>query len=92
MIQLSDIKPCSDYRNRVQAEGLITETTISLNALEFCLRERNFKVFSIGDPLVLVCRRGDCMLLVKANGTFTISEVSSEEKLTQIIQEIEELL
>lgn len=89
MIELYDIKPCADYRNTVQAEGQIRQENFSLNDIEQLLRDLNFKVFSLGEPLVLICKSKDCQLLVSSNGSFNISEVSSEEKLFQIIEEIE---
>lgn len=92
MICLHDIKPCSDYQGKLQVEGTIDKESFSLERFEAFLQAMDFTVFSLGNPKVLICRRKDCMLFVRANGIFTISEVSSEKELLQIIDEIEVFL
>ncbi|MBA3602727.1 MAG: hypothetical protein H0W50_03625 [Parachlamydiaceae bacterium] len=89
MIQLFDLKPCSDYPDAVQAEGLISCALFSLKDFEQLLLSKGFIVYSIGNPIVLICRRADCMLIVKSDGSFNISQVLTEKFLLQIIHEIE---
>lgn len=88
MIQLNDINSCSDSQGSFQREGIICNEYFSRIKIESLLQNINFQIFSIGNPAVLVCRRSDCLLLIYSNGTFTISEVSSIEKMLQIIDEI----
>ena len=88
MIQLYDTKPCADHMDSVQAEGVISKEHFSLSYFESLLRQIGFRVFSVGNPLVLICRRPDCLLLVNSDGSFNISEVSSNEKLLQVVDEI----
>ena|SRR3990167_9022521 len=90
MIQLNDIKPCSDNQGSFQLEGFIHDEYFSTTKIESILKRINFKTFSVGNPVVLICRRSDCLLLIYSNGNFTISEVSSKEKTLQIITEIKD--
>ena len=89
MIQLNDVKSCSDYIGSVQIEGSVSKEHFSLSRFEQFLPHIGFKVFTIGNPTVLVCRRSDCIFFVKSDGNFQISQVSSKERLMQIIHEIE---
>ena len=66
MIQLYDTKPCADHMDSVQAEGVISKEHFSLSYFESLLRQIGFRVFSVGNPLVLICRRPDCLLLVNS--------------------------
>ncbi len=88
MIQLYDLKPCSDYPDAVQAEGKITTQDFFLQQFEKILLKISFQVYSIGDPIVLICRRNDSMLIVNSDGSFNISQVPTEEILLGIIHDI----
>lgn len=89
MIELYDLKPCSDYPHAVQAEGLIHKAVFSLIQIEQILLNNKFQVYSIGNPLVLICRNSECMLFVNSDGSFTISQVATKEILLQIIHGLE---
>lgn len=89
MIHLYDIKPCSDFIDTVQVEGLICQDNFSIDPLEQILADLGFKIFSVGNPIVLICRRLDCLFLINSDGSFNLSEVKTKEKLLEIVQEID---
>ncbi len=87
-MQLYDIIPCSDYQGKVQMGGKIEEKEVPLSDFVSILTNLRFRIFSLGNPVVFVCKRQDCLFLLHSDGNFSISEVSSEENLSQIIEEI----
>lgn len=89
MIKLYDTKPCADYVGLVQAEGIIDNEYFAEIDWTATLQDLEFKVLAVGNPRVLICKREDCMLFFNSDSSFTISRVSDEKKLFQIIQEIE---
>lgn len=88
LMQLYDIIPCSDYHGKVQMGGKIENEEIALQDFVTILTNLGFRIFSLGNPVVFICRRQDCLFLLHADGNFSISEVSSKEILSQILNEI----
>ena len=89
MIKLHEMKTCADYQGSIQVEGSFNELG-SLDFLEQILKHIHFRVFSIGNPRVLIGKRTDCMIIIGSNGTFNISQVLSHERLANIVSEIQE--
>lgn len=87
MIQLYEIKPCADYPDKIQVEGSFGNQ-VTLKSLESLMQEIRFKVFSIGDPAVLICKRPDCLFIIDSEGNFTLSEAASQEIVQNVINQI----
>lgn len=88
MIQLFEIKPCADYHDHIQVEGLINSAGFSVDSFQAFLENIEFMTYSVGNPKVLICKRKDCLMMVHTDGSFNISQVASQEKLTQIVTAI----
>lgn len=92
MIQFNESKPCADDPDSIQVEGTISLDPFDLAMMESKMLKMHFKVFTLGNPKVLICKREDCFMMVHCDGSFTLSQIASKEKLLSLIQELEEEL
>ena len=92
MFQIFSKKTCSVYVDYIQAEGVIIDVDFSLEFYESVLQKANFTVFSIGCPKTLICKRSDCLLFIKSDLTFNISQAKTDQVLHSVIYEIENYL
>ncbi|MBM3184017.1 MAG: hypothetical protein FJZ64_01775 [Chlamydiae bacterium] len=66
----------------------MSKDVFSLNTFESLMQRIDFKVFRLGDPAALVCRRPDCLFMIDSEGNFTLSEADSEQTLENVINQI----